>query len=162
MLAIGNAADVGAVRIPLLQSRLKQQRLAVPEVWPAQGDIVMKKTVFAAFLLVCSIAPPAMAQRGETDQFRNGRCQLQVNGINRINGRCGYNIQPDGSFRIQEAGRRGDDFYYAYLSKTGTNTATASWSGSRGSTHAHDSLGDLVRRGACWTNRTTRLCLWRQ
>jgi hypothetical protein len=122
----------------------------------------MKKTVLAAMILAFSYAPPAQAQRGETDQFRNGRCQLQVNGINRINGRCRYKMESNGSFRIQEAGRRGDDFYFAYLSMTGTNTATASWSGSRGSTHAHDSLGDLVRRGACWTNRTTRLCLWRR
>jgi hypothetical protein len=123
---------------------------------------MMKKTILAAVLLVSSTSPPAIAQGGETQQFRNGRCQLQVKGINRINGRCRYQIEQDGSFRIQEAGRRGDDFYYAYLSKTGVNTATASWSGSRGSRHAHDSLGDLVRRGACWTNRTTRLCLWRQ
>jgi len=121
----------------------------------------MKRKILAASLLVFSIAPPAMAQRGETDQFRNGRCQLQVNGINKINGRCRYNIQPNGSFRIQEAGRRGNDFYYAYVSVEG-NTATGSWSGARGVRHAHEPLGDLVRRGACWTNRTARVCLWRQ
>lgn len=123
---------------------------------------MMKKTILTAALLACAIPPPAIAQRGETEQLRNGRCQLQVDGVNMINGRCRYDIEEDGSFRIQEAGRRGDDFYFAYLSKTGRNTATASWSGARGARHAHDSLGDLVRRGACWTNRTTRLCLWRR
>jgi hypothetical protein len=87
-------------------------------------------------------------------------CVLQVSGINRINGRCLYRIESDGSFYIREAGRRGDDGYFAYLSKTGRNSALASWSGSRASTHAHDSLGDLVRQGACWTNRRNRVCLW--
>ena len=119
----------------------------------------MKKIIIASVLLACSLPAPALAQRGETDQLRRGRCQLQVNGRNKINGPCLYHIDQNGSFRIQEAGRRGDAFYFAYVSVEG-NTATGSWSGARGVRHAHDPLGDLVRRGACWTNRTARVCLW--
>lgn len=120
----------------------------------------MKKLI-AVSVLLASLPAPALAQRGDTDHMQSGRCQLQVNGRNRINGRCLYHMDRDGSFRIQEAGRRGDDFYYAYFTKTGANTGNASWSGSRRSRHAHDDLGDLTRHGACWTNRRTRLCLWR-
>lgn len=121
----------------------------------------MKKLIVAGMLLACSAAVPALAQRGAADHMRTGRCQLQVNGTNRINGPCRYEMEQDGSFRIQEAGRRGDDFYFAYLSMLGNNTASGSWSGSRNSRHAHDTLGELTRHGACWTNRRARVCLRR-
>jgi hypothetical protein len=120
----------------------------------------MRKAILACVLLVSYVSNPALAQPREEANLRNGRCQLQVNGTNRINGRCLYSMEGDGSFYIREAGRRGNNFYFAYLSKTGRNTANASWSGSRASSHAHDSLGDLVRQGACWTNRRNRVCLW--
>jgi hypothetical protein len=120
----------------------------------------MKKVILACVLLVSSMPVPALAQAGAELPLRSGRCMLQIHGTNRINGRCLYRIETDGSFYIREAGRRGDDFYFAYVNKTSANTASASWSGSRASSHAHDELGDVTRHGACWTNRMARLCLW--
>jgi hypothetical protein len=123
------------------------------------GVMTLKLILMIGILLACSPAPKSFAQTGEIDRLSRGRCQLQVNGTNRINGPCLYHIDRGGSFRIQEAGRRGDDFYFAYVSVMG-NTANGSWSGARGVAHAHDPLGELTRSGACWINRTARVCLW--
>lgn len=119
--------------------------------------IMMTSALFVGVLA----SAPAAAQSGDEADYRTGRCSLVVNGRSRISGRCLYSLERDGSFYIREAGRRGDDFYFAYVNVDG-RVAEGSWNGARASTHAHDSLGRLRRNGACWVNRRARVCLWRR
>lgn len=119
--------------------------------------LMMTSTLFVGV----SASAPAAAQPGDETNYRPGRCSLVVNGRSRISGRCLYSVERNGSFYIREAGRRGDDFYFAYVNVDGRR-AEGSWSGSRGSRHAHDSLGWLRRNGACWVNRRARVCLWQR
>ena len=115
----------------------------------------------SALFVGIAASAPAAAQPGAETNLRSGRCSLVVNGRSRISGRCLYSVERNGSFYIREAGRRRDNFYFAYVNIDG-RTAEGSWNGTRGSTHAHDSLGRLRRNGACWVNRRARVCLWQR
>ncbi len=81
-------------------------------------------------------------------------CSLIVNGKTYLSGRCGYEADPDGSFRLF------GNPHTVYLSKSGRNTADAFWNDDPASTHAQAPLGELRRDGACWVNRDVILCAW--
>ena len=68
-----------------------------------------------------------------------------------IDGRCNFEADKDGSFRIF-----GKD-YFAYVSMF-EGKADASWNADPKSTHAHSPLGELKRKGACWENATAQIC----
>jgi hypothetical protein len=82
---------------------------------------------------------------------RPALCKLVVMGKAYIDGRCDFEVDPDGSFRIFGA------TYFAYVFVNG-NTATASWNRDPKSTHAGAPLGALTRNGACWENATAQIC----
>jgi len=53
-----------------------------------------------------------------------------------------------------------DVFAYVFMEEGDLLGANASWSGGHGSTHAHTSLGDRLRRsGNCWADEHSRLCI---
>jgi hypothetical protein len=81
-------------------------------------------------------------------------CSLIVNGNTYLSGSCGYEADPDGSFRLF------GNPHTVYLSKSGKNTADAFWNDDPASTHAQAPLGELRRDGACWVNRDVVLCAW--
>jgi hypothetical protein len=99
---------------------------------------------------VLSVIPQASASPA--------RCLLQVDGRVYLQGRCNYEPLDGDSFAI---GTAGDGLaaspYFAYAHR-----GTSYWNGTPPSSHAHDSLPDLYREGACMRNRTgsTRLCAW--
>jgi hypothetical protein len=79
-------------------------------------------------------------------------CKLVVEGNTYIDGKCDYESDPDGSFRIFGA------IYFAYVDVNG-DTAEATWNANPKSLHAGAPLGTLTRKGACWENATTQICV---
>ncbi|MEI9888839.1 MAG: hypothetical protein WDN08_20525 [Rhizomicrobium sp.] len=86
------------------------------------------------------------------DGARPADCELTVKGKAYIKGVCQFTPSPGGSFQISQ----GD--YFAYLNVTKPGVADASWNETPESTHAQAPLGTLARQGACWINRTVRIC----
>lgn len=82
---------------------------------------------------------------------RQALCKFIVEGKTYISGRCNFERDPDGSFRIW------DDVHTVYVNVDG-NTAEASWNGIPKSFHADTPLGTLTRSGACWKNTKAQVC----
>lgn len=92
----------------------------------------------------------------QTPKRRPVDCLLIVKGRTYLDGRCEYESDPDGSFRMF-----GKD-YFVYLNVVEKNLGDVSWNADPKSTHAHNRIGEVRRDGACWTmNRDTRICAWR-
>jgi len=94
-----------------------------------------------------------------------GRCLLEVNSKKYINGPCDIVVfDKDGSFMIGTDEKRG---YFAYVNlddspKAGApQTADGFWNEEPGVTRADSRLGTLTRDGACWSNQTAKVCVWR-
>ena len=85
-------------------------------------------------------------------EARPASCTLAVDGRTYIDGPCDFDAEKDGSFQI-----RAKD-YFAYVTVTGSGRATGSWNADPRSTHAHASLGELMRKGSCWENARARIC----
>jgi len=84
---------------------------------------------------------------------RPASCTLVVKGKSYIEGECLFEADPDGSFRIFGAD------YFAYVNvDAGGKTAEASWNGTSKASHAHEALGNLTRKGACWENAGAKVC----
>jgi len=100
-------------------------------------------------------AQPRVAQNAQPPR-RQVDCLLIVKGRTYLDGRCEYESDPDGSFRMF-----GKD-YFVYLNVHEKNLGDASWNADPKSTHAHNRIGEVRRDGACWVmNRDTRICAWR-
>lgn len=82
---------------------------------------------------------------------RQALCKFSFEGKTYIDGRCNYEADPDGSFRIW------DDLHTVYVNVEG-NTAEASWNKNPKSFHADSPLGMLARDGACWKNAKAQVC----
>jgi hypothetical protein len=82
---------------------------------------------------------------------KQAMCKFTVEGKTYINGRCNFESDPDGSFRMW------DDVHTVYLNVDG-KTAEASWNKNPKSFHADSPLGTFTRKGACWINAKTEIC----
>ncbi len=89
-----------------------------------------------------------------------GRCLLEVQQKQYLNGPCPLVLEADGGFTIGASEKRSLE-YFAIVSITGKNTAEGFWNEERGATHAHTNLGKLTRNGACWQNTQTKVCAWK-
>ena len=114
----------------------------------AKSALVLAASWLAATLALIGPAPAA-AQVAS-------RCLLEVDGHRYIDGRCRFTPQGGGSFQISTLGRAR---YFAMV-EVDRRQAEGFWNGSEQGSHAHDRLGMLVRRGACWQNRRARVCAW--
>ncbi|MBV5308906.1 hypothetical protein [Chromatium okenii] len=112
------------------------------------------KAVFIIFFLNGSFLATAQASQS----FR-GKCLLEVEGKKYINGSCDISMHDDGSFQVSK--NNPPLTYFAQVSVTGKNVAEGNWNGEEGATHAHDPLGNLVRKGACWQNKRVKVCAWK-
>ena len=92
-----------------------------------------------------------LAGKRATAAERPALCKLVVEGKTYIDGKCDFEADPDGSFRIFGS------TYFAYVDVTG-NTAEATWNADPKATHAHTRLGTLTRNGACWESATAQIC----
>jgi hypothetical protein len=100
----------------------------------------------AALLLGCTL--PSLAQARPAD------CLMVIEGRSWIDGRCDFDADPDGSFRL--LGQR----WFTYVSVMSPGVAEASWNGKEAASHAQEPLGELRRNGACWESATVRICAW--
>lgn len=81
------------------------------------------------------------------------RCMLEVDGKKVIDGTCYWKQDSTDKNSFYIEGNR----YFAYVWVTGS-TASGWWNQTPDGTHAHASLGEMKRDGACWTSKTVRVC----
>lgn len=95
--------------------------------------------------------------------FLAGKCKLRIDGTIIFQGACPYRLENDGSFYIYEswAVTEGKGGFFATLLRDGA-VGIGYWNGSRNSSHAQASIGEMHRDGACWLDRTrlSEMCLW--
>jgi len=127
--------------------------------------------------------PPYLSSARVPKGLKIGRCLFEVKGKRLIDGKCAYAIRKDGEFEIQ--GPRqvypGLDYPDCYVGSFSISTdhfiqvdhelldggATgpgwwAHWNEDKRATHAHWFLGSVAKRGACFINSETKICLWKQ
>jgi hypothetical protein len=93
-------------------------------------------------------------------QARTGRCVLQVKQKTYLDERCEIGSNDDrGSFTIG-VGETHRSKYFAYVNME-SDGAHGYWNETPESNHAETSLGILKRHGACWENKTARVCAYR-
>ena len=118
----------------------------------------MKKILGLILIFICTSA----MSFDEPKPFM-GKCLLEVGSKKLINKQCKITMESDGSFTINEIMKGGSLGYFAMVQVDQDNKAAANgyWNGARDSTHAHDDLGILIRSGACWVNKSSRICAWK-
>ncbi|MEA2880451.1 MAG: hypothetical protein QOF14_5647 [Hyphomicrobiales bacterium] len=89
-----------------------------------------------------------------------GKCLLAVDGKTYVKGICRIDRTVGGSFSIG-TGMRTRAKYFAYVSVEPSGQAQGYWNGVEAESHAHDSLGVLMRQGACWVNERAKICGFR-
>lgn len=87
-----------------------------------------------------------------------GKCLLEVNKKKYINGACVIDMDQDGSFLIKSSSK--NPIYFAMVDVE-KNNGVGYWNEEPNSTHAHTSLGNLKRKGACWQNEISKICAWK-
>lgn len=97
---------------------------------------------------------------GNTVFAKPGKCMLVIDGKTYISGKCDIDMYNDGtgSFQITELRKKGAYFAQVLIDQ---GTALGYWNGTRNATHAHSSLGEMTRDGACWQNDRARICAWK-
>ena len=92
-----------------------------------------------------------------------GKCLLSVDGKIYLNATCNIDISAsDGSFSIG-TGESSREKHFAVVNVGPVKRrAIGYWNGVLGEDRAHESLGILVRRGACWINARARICATRK
>ncbi len=116
--------------------------------WGAAGSALL-------FLALMAGAAALSADSASADGRPIRHCLLVAEGRTILNGPCQFEpLDRDGSFIIRE---RAAHPYFAYLLKDGAN-GHGYWNGQRNANHAEVDLGMMVRRGACWENRQSRIC----
>jgi hypothetical protein len=128
---------------------------------------------FTFLYLAVSIAAHAETPFAE----KRAQCFLQVEGVVHIDGICdltsttlpgeppkGFQIGTGTNERFLARDIAGHDRHYgwfAYVNPNGDGTASASWNGEYGGSHAMTDLPTLHKDGACWVNWNTKICAWK-
>lgn len=94
-------------------------------------------------------------------EAKPGQCLLEIKSAPKLLGRCNVEMQGDGSFSIGTATRPSDLTYFATVDVEPDGSASGYWNGAKGVSHAHEGLGPLTRKGACWENEKARVCAWK-
>ena len=102
-----------------------------------------------------------MFATASTAEAKMGLCLLEVNNRPYLLGPCNIDLDPGGDFSIGTGSKTVGSPYFAYVSISPDGTAIGNWNETRGSTHAHTSLGTLKRIGACWINDNAKVCAWK-
>lgn len=113
----------------------------------------MGSSIALAAAFLCLLDRPASAFEGE--------CLLEVTGVAYLDGRCNITMHRGGSFEIGTGQRRRSKHFAMVNIDTVQGAAVGFWNGKAGESHAHESLGPLVRQGGCWVNAQARVCAWR-
>ena len=120
----------------------------------------MKIQTILGFVIAISVLNTGFINHAEASQAFRGKCLLEVKKKKYINGACPIKMEDDGGFTIG-ASEKSPLTYFAMVSVTGKDLGEGFWNETKGATHAHTSLGDLIRKGACWQNRDAKICAWK-
>jgi hypothetical protein len=91
-----------------------------------------------------------------------GRCLIAVKGHTYLKGDCNISIEQGGSFKVG-VGENSRSKYFAYVMlDPDPGKGRGYWNGVEAEDHAHEDLGPLKRKGACWSNARARVCAWRR
>ncbi len=91
-----------------------------------------------------------------------GRCLIAVKGHAYLKGDCNISIEQGGSFKVG-VGENSRSKYFAYVMlDPDPGKGRGYWNGVEAEDHAHEDLGPLKRKGACWSNALARVCAWRR
>src|SRR4051812_48379533 len=117
-------------------------------------------SITALALVCCAGLVTATATSARADE---GRCLIAVKGRVFLKGRCNIEIQRGGSFTVGVSDQsRSEHFAYVALDGGANAAAIGYWNGIEAESHAHEALGTLKRKGACWSNRHARICAWQR
>jgi hypothetical protein len=91
----------------------------------------------------------------------NGKCLLQVDGKNYIDGKCPIIVDKD-SITIGVSKRTSTVDYFAtiFLDDDNKNIGEGYWNEEKHLDRAQALLGTLKRNGECWENEKTKICAW--
>ncbi len=90
-----------------------------------------------------------------------GRCLIAVKGHTYLKGNCNISVETGGSFKVGVGEQsRSEHFAYVVLNSE-PRKGRGYWNGVDGEDHAHEDLGVLKRKGACWSNANAKVCAWR-
>ena len=134
--------------------------------------------------------PPRLSKARLPEGYRIGRCLFQVDGRTLISGPCSYTIAAHadvatrpGDFEINGPRQVFPDVDYprpeVYAAQISTDYVVqvdheltdhgsfgpgweAHWNEDKAATHAQGQLGPVKRKGACYSNARTRICLWKK
>ena len=116
-------------------------------------------SITALALVGCASLVIATATSVRADE---GRCLIAVDGRTFLKGRCNIQIRPGGSFTVGVSDQSRSE-YFAYVALDGgPDAAVGYWNGTEAESHASEHLGQLKRKGACWSNSRARICAWRR
>ena len=87
-----------------------------------------------------------------------GQCVLVVDGKTYLNGPCPMTLEKGGDFTIGSDGKTMSKHFAMVSIDKASGTGDGWWNGPEGGGHAHDKLGLLTRKGACWTNERAKVC----
>ena len=91
-----------------------------------------------------------------------GRCFIAVKGHTYLKGNCEISIEQGGSFKVG-VGEKSRSEYFAYVVlDPEPGKGRGYWNGVEAEDHAHEDLGPLKRKGACWSNARAKVCAWRR
>ena len=106
---------------------------------------------FAASSLTAALAEAA-----------EGRCLIMIKGHAYLKSDCNITIEKGGSFKVG-VGEKSRSKYFAYVAlDPEPGKARGYWNGVEADDHAHEDIGPLKRKGACWSNASARVCAWRR
>lgn len=118
------------------------------------------KAIYRAAMFVSVIAVFSTVLMGwsETALATSGRCTLQVDGKVYLNGMCNIEMEANGSFSIGMGDTTRSKYFASVDIDSATGVAHGMWNGKDADSHAHDDLGALKRKGACWVNQRAKVC----
>jgi hypothetical protein len=91
----------------------------------------------------------------------DGRCLIAVDDRTFLNGTCNIEVRPGGSFTVG-VGEKSRSKYFAFVDvDRSTGLGHGYWNGVDGEGHAHEDLGVLNKKGACWQSARAKICAWR-
>ena len=130
--------------------------------------------------------PPYITPERLPPGSKIGRCLFTVKGKRLVDDKCAYNVDKDGSIGFdgprqiyggidypecfQGAATFTTDYFVQvdWVDQKELDDGSpgpgweAHWNGVIGSNHGDAFLGPVVRKGACFSNRETKICLWRK
>lgn len=147
------------------------------------SDSMIDRDTYDARIEQLLANPPLQTAERVPEGYKLGRCLLEVDGKQLISGPCTYTIWEGGSFQFNGSYQvhvgidypdinchpceiSTDHFVYVqnYPDDVDPDSGTswyAHWNGDKRATHAQAYLGPVTKKGACYSNARTKICLWK-